>query len=65
MNYNSKQIVQAICIVHVVYSIKQPELHWKSYTVEKFYVSSNVFLVFETLQVKCKYVWQFFNFHPG
>jgi hypothetical protein len=64
VNYNSKQIIQAICVIHIVYSIKQAKFEGESNSIRKLDVPAYIFLVFESFQVQRKYIGKFLDFHP-
>lgn len=57
MHYYSEKLIQSVRIWDIVHCVEQTELKGKCNAVRKFDVLLNVFLVFESLQMKGEDVW--------
>jgi len=57
MHYYGEKFVQSVRIWNIVHGVEQTELERKCHAVREFDVLLDVFLVFESLQMKGENVW--------
>lgn len=63
MHHNGPQLIQSIRILDVISCVEESQFEWEDDAVGEFGITLQVFLVFESFEMKCQDIGQFFDLH--